>query len=119
MNKIEYLAFDIRDCEEAREHNRALLREGVVGIRCTEVRDITDRERYMYQAWIPAASFVSSVEEYANGALNMYVRHGNMPEGRAFGFIRVRPESEEDMAQDHKPIVVEPFNPIKDLPKGD
>ena len=72
---------------EARHYNLSLLREGVEGVECIEVRKPTQGEIMDYTPYIPWGTFISSVEVYANGSRNFHVRVGETLRG----VVRTRP----------------------------
>jgi hypothetical protein len=55
--------------------NGAFLRDGVVGVECTEVRGATAGEVRDYLQFCPWGTHFGGVEVYANGARNMFVRN--------------------------------------------
>lgn len=74
--------------------NRSLLTDGVQGISCIYVGPVEDAPTQDYKVWeqvyslLQPGQFVSSVEVYANGAINAYVKQqGGKP---ALGFVRYR-----------------------------
>jgi hypothetical protein len=73
--------------------NGDTLAEGVRGISCVEVRKPTDGERLDYTPFLPWGCFLSSVEVYANGARNFYVR-AMYDNGATAGYLIIRPLEE-------------------------
>jgi hypothetical protein len=59
--------------------NGEALAEGVKGVSCLEARRPTLGEIIDYTPFIPWGCFLSSVEVYANGARNFYVRKTDGP----------------------------------------
>jgi hypothetical protein len=70
-------------------YNRSILAGGVIGVECVAVRSPTRGERLDYEQFAPHGSMLSSVEEYANGAKNLFVR--TKLEYKQIGVITVRP----------------------------
>ena len=79
--------------------NSALLAEGVQGVECVEARRPTSGETLDYTPScniypvIPWGCFLSSVEVYANGARNFYVRK-TQGEQVMVGYLLIRPLKE-------------------------
>lgn len=98
VRTVEFLSLDTADTGEARAHNRDLLRDGVVGIKCVEVREPTPAEHQLYKPYLPPFSRMSNVESYLGGSKNTFVRdwrgiddpNSRHPHDVAFGFIKVR-----------------------------
>lgn len=86
---FRYVDFDLSATLEAGAFNRSTLAQGVVGVGCVEIRPPTWGERRDYEQFAPANCFISSVEVYLNGALNLYIRNRNGDSPR--GVILVRP----------------------------
>lgn len=77
------------DVEKMRIYNRSILANGVVGVECIAVRPPTRGERIDYEQFAPNGSMLSGVEEYANGAKNLFVR--TKLEYKQIGVITIRP----------------------------
>jgi hypothetical protein len=69
--------------------NRHILAEGVKDVECLEVREPSRGERIDYEQFAPYGSMLSSVEVYANGAMNIFVRSKLLV--YVIGVITVRP----------------------------
>lgn len=89
-------------------HNRGILANGVVGVECIAVRPPTRGERIDYEEFAPYGSMLSSVEEYANGAKNMFVR--TKLEYKQIGVIIVRPMLPYDAEKEYKTLNFEKEN---------
>lgn len=76
------------------ESNRQILAQEVVGIECTAVRTPT-RTDNDYVSYIPYDHWFSSVEVYANGAKNLFVR-SNLSPYQAIGVLIMRPNKRKD-----------------------
>jgi len=83
-------------------HNRSILANGVIGVECVAVRPPTRGERLDYEQFAPYGSMLSSVEEYANGAKNMFVR--TKLEYKQIGVITVRPTLPYNAEKEYKVI---------------
>jgi hypothetical protein len=81
-------------------HNRSILADGVIGVSCVAVRPPTNGERIDYEQFAPYGSMLSSVEEYANGAKNIFVR--TKLEYKQIGVITVRPMKPYNAAEEYK-----------------
>jgi hypothetical protein len=87
---VELFKFDMSGTPEARLANLDLLREGVVGVKRTAARDITPGEYKAYEYLKPPVHTFGTVEEYENGALNIFIKPVLTDNGAATMFIRVR-----------------------------
>lgn len=93
---VQYHDFEMYDMEEdvpskvqaSLEHNRSILRSGVVGVSCTVVRMANSGEVEEYGIIIPPLCHLSTTEIYNNGAKNIFVRDVNQD---AIGVVIVRP----------------------------
>jgi len=83
-------------------YNRSILAGGVIGVECVAVRPPTQGERIDYEQFAPYGSMLSSVEEYANGAKNIYVR--TKLEYKQIGVITVRPMLPYDAEREYKTL---------------
>jgi hypothetical protein len=81
-------------------YNRGILAAGVEGVECLEVREPTRGERLDYEHFAPYGSMLSSVEVYANGALNIFVRSKLLV--YVIGVITVRPMKPYNAAEEYK-----------------
>ena len=73
---------------EACLYNGKLLAEGLRGVECTYVGKCSQGEIMDYTQFAPWRTHLSSVERYANGAQNFFVKS---QEGEVVGYIIVRP----------------------------
>jgi hypothetical protein len=69
--------------------NNEVLRDGVESVKVLEARRPTLGEDMDYTPFIPWGCFLSSVEVYANGAQNFFVR--TIAEGHMEGYLIRRP----------------------------
>jgi hypothetical protein len=87
-------------------YNRAILQNGVVvdgkAVRCLGVREPSRGERIDYEPFAPHGSMLTSVEVYANGALNIFVR--SKLEMHVIGVITVRSMLPYDAEKEYKPL---------------
>lgn len=83
-------------------YNRTILADGVIGIECIAVRPPTRGERIDYEQFAPHGSMLSAVEEYANGAKNIFVR--TKLEYKQIGVITVRPLKPYDPEKEYKTL---------------
>jgi hypothetical protein len=86
--------------------NRSILSDGVVidgkPVECIEVREPSRGERIDYEQFAPAGSMLSSVEVYANGAKNIFVRSKLLV--YVIGVITVRPMLAYNAEKEYKPL---------------
>lgn len=75
---------------EARAYNRSLLAENIKGIPCVDIRLVGKNEEVFYSQFIPFNCHIYTVEEYENGALNLFVRD---MENKVVGVVLSRPLS--------------------------
>jgi hypothetical protein len=68
--------------------NGDALAEGVCGVSCLEARKSTFGERMDYTPFLPAGCGLSSVEVYANGARNFFVKN---EDNKTVGYLIIRP----------------------------
>ena len=92
MTYFPFVMFDINEdmekIQESLAYNRQLLRTGVVGLTCTEVRIANEDEIKEYGNLIPEDCYLSTTDVYKNGAKNIFVRDATRD---AVGVILVRP----------------------------
>jgi hypothetical protein len=81
-------------------YNRGILAAGVEGVECIDVREPSRGERLDYEQFAPHGSMLSSVEVYANGAMNIYVRSKLLV--YVIGVITVRPMKPYDAEKEYK-----------------
>lgn len=84
---------EIKDTKEGTDadaclHNGKLLAEGLRGVECSYVGECTIGENIDYRQFAPWGCYLSSVERYANGAKNFFVKNR---EDKIVGYIIVRP----------------------------
>ena len=72
--------------------NGNVLAEGVRGVTCLEGRKTTFGERMDYIPFLPLGCGLSSVEVYANGARNFYVKN---EDDKTVGYLIIRPNFPE------------------------
>jgi hypothetical protein len=107
LKTVEFLPFkmayiyrhpDSSEAEAEREHNRQLLRNGIEEQKYTGVHTVSPAEFVLYKEYLPPFSKMGSVELYANGSKNIFVKDArdetdpdvHKPFNVAFGFIKVR-----------------------------
>jgi hypothetical protein len=76
--------------------NGEALAEGVKGVSCLEARRPTLGEIIDYTPFIPWGCFLSSVEVYANGARNFYVRKTDGEQVKV-GYLILRPLTDDEI----------------------
>jgi hypothetical protein len=81
-------------------YNRGILRAGVEKVTLLETREPTRGERLDYEQFAPNGSMLSSVEVYANGALNIFVRSKLL--AYVIGVITFRPMKPYNVAEEYK-----------------
>jgi hypothetical protein len=86
---VEIFKFDMQGTPESRLDNLELLRFGVIGVHCT-ARNVLPSEYGQFAQYIPLDCTFGTVEEYANGALNLYIRRNSSLKTPAHMFLRVR-----------------------------
>lgn len=106
---FKYQPFQLIETTETSEevckmqaHNRSILADGVIGVECVAVRPPTRGERIDYEQFAPYGSMLSSVEEYANGAKNIFVR--TKLEYKQIGVITVRLMKPYDAEKEYKTL---------------
>lgn len=82
--------------------NRHILADGVKDVECIDVRKPSRGERLYYEQFSPAGSMLSSVEDYANGAKNIFVRSKLLV--YVIGVITVRPMPAYNAEKEYKPL---------------
>lgn len=87
---------------EVLTYNRHILADGVKDVECIEVREPSRGERIDYEQFAPYGSMLSSVEVYANGAMNIFVRSKLLV--YVIGVITVRPLKPYDAEKEYKTI---------------
>ena len=91
---------------ELLQYNRGILSDGVVvngkAVDCVEIREPSRGERVDYEQFAPAGSMLTSVEVYANGALNIFVR--SKIEVHVIGVIIVRQTKSYNAEKEYKPL---------------
>jgi len=85
---IEYNDYLPGNTQKQRDHNLDLLREGVVGLKCTSVGEHTKEEEDMIKHKLTSNERISSVERYEGDNKNFFIRQKNT--GELIGLIRVR-----------------------------
>jgi hypothetical protein len=106
---FKYQPFQLIETTETSEdvckmqaYNRSILASGVIGVECVAVRPPTRGERFDYEQFAPYGSMLSCVEEYANGAKNLYIR--TKLEYKQIGVITVRPMLSYNAEKEYKVI---------------
>lgn len=106
---FKYQPFQLIETTETSEnvckmqaHNRGILADGVVGVECVAVRPPTKGERIDYEQFAPYGSMLSCVEEYANGAKNIFVR--TKLEYKQIGVITIRSMPAYNAEKEYKPL---------------
>jgi hypothetical protein len=87
---------------EILDYNRDILADSVGGVTVLEVREPSRGERLDYEQFGPVGSMLSSVEVYANGAKNIFVRSKLLV--YVIGVITVRPMPAYNAEKEYKPL---------------
>jgi|WetSurSiteA1Bulk_404760.scaffolds.fasta_scaffold10325_3 hypothetical protein len=88
---------------ENQAYNISILADGVRGVECLFAnREPTRGERLDYTQFAPDGSFISTVEEYKNGAKNLHIR--SISGWKHIGVITIRPMLPYNAKKEYKTL---------------
>ena len=97
MGTFKYVEIkDTKNGEDADacDFNSAILAKGVEGVKCLYAGRPSPGEVIDFTHEIPWSCYISTVERYANGAINFFVRNGD---DKVIGYLIVRPFVDRDV----------------------